>query len=226
VSWLFGVGAAVLVGLASLGKIEILKSFAMKHVFWNAKRLRYLQFAVVGVFVVCLWPAFLILPTLGRVHPNNYFTVYTIGYLMWISLNQVVIAGFVFLMGKKAKTLLETCRKLGARREENQIKRLILAVKVLIFLMIIAIALWIAAWYAPDSNPGVAMTVFLISCSLANSGILIVTMMFKVMKYHAKQTKDNLANPYKLGTTSETTNQSHKVTHSAPLCPTLIERSN
>jgi hypothetical protein len=188
-AWLFGFVAAIIAGLSSMGQIEILKSFNVKGVYWTIDRLCYLQYALLGLFGFCLWPAFFMIPTLGGVPPPLYYWAYSIGYVIWVLSTQIVIWSCAFRMGHQAQIMMETCRNLGASVEENRIRRLSFAVKFLISLVVISLTLWVVAWFAPDPDNGVAMTVFLISSSLAESSVLLVATMFKLLKYHARHNK-------------------------------------
>jgi hypothetical protein len=189
IAWLFGFVAALIIGLSAIGQIEILKSFVLKQHFWTVQRLYYLQLAYAVWFFCCLWPAFLLLPTLGGTPPAVYYQAYSIGYVLWAFSNQVVIWTCSYKMGQQTKLLMVSCQQFGNNGQSDRIKKLSMAIMFLISIIVLSMILWIVSWFAPDPDNGVAMTIFLIACSLAGSSVVLVTAMFKLLKYHTKRSK-------------------------------------
>jgi hypothetical protein len=205
IAWLFGFVAALIIGLSALGLIEILKSFVMKQHFWTVQRLYYFQLAYVLWFFCCLWPSFLLLPTLGGTPPPVYYHAYSIGYVLWALTNQIIIWTCSYRMGQQTKLLMEACQELGQTGQSQRIRKLSMAILFLISMIVLSTILWVVSWFAPDPDNGVAMTVFLIGCSLAGSSVVLVTAMFKLLKYHTKRSKRHQLNlsSTQIGTTAD-----------------------
>jgi hypothetical protein len=189
IAWLFGFVAAVVMGLSTIGQIEILKSFASPQNFLSERRLFYLQLAFVVWFCICVCPAFLLLPTLGKTPPAIYYQAYSIGYVFWALSNQIAICLCSYRIAHQTKALLQLCRELGFEGQTKRIKRVTIAILVLVMIIVLAMILWVFSWFSPDPDNGVAMSMFLITCSLAGSSSVLASVMFKLLKYHTKRSK-------------------------------------
>jgi hypothetical protein len=192
-AWLFGFIAAIVLGVSTIGQIQIQKSLLLPGSFLTVRKLSILQGLWLLLFASCLWPSFFLLPTLGTFPAEFYFNVYSVGYLVWAALNEIVTCICAVRVINQARNMIQLYRELGSKKDagmrRNSIQRLSYFLKFMLIVVAICFFIWIFSWFVPIADLGTSMTLFLIGSALAESNVILLVAMFKLMSYHALKSK-------------------------------------